>query len=104
MKKKEHKIVITTQESDQAGRLSKLLEDNGLDVVNFPLIQIEPIELNQQMKVYFDDLTVFTWLVFTSRNGVKAFLELYKQYKNQLPDLSANKIAAIGNPTAHILI
>ncbi|MCK5537058.1 MAG: uroporphyrinogen-III synthase [Bacteroidales bacterium] len=103
MKKANQKVVITTQEENQANRFTDLLENRGFNVVNYPMIRIESVQINDEIKKQFDSINDFTWLIFTSRSGVKAFIKLWNQYKNEIPDLSANKIATIGHATAKVL-
>jgi uroporphyrinogen-III synthase len=77
--------------------------DSGVNILNYPMISIDSVELNSEIIAQFDKLNEFDWVVFTSKNGVKSFLQLWKQHKNGIPDFTNIKIAAIGQATANIL-
>ena len=51
----------------------------------------------------FEELNSFTWLVFTSANGVKLFFDGMKERKVDVRSLSGIKIAAVGSGTAQVL-
>ena len=51
----------------------------------------------------FGELSSFTWIVFTSANGVKFFFEAMKERKMDVRSLSGIKIAAVGSGTAQVL-
>jgi len=61
--------VVVTRAREQESGLRRRLEALGADVIELPAIEIEPID------VVVPDLSVYTWLVFTSANGVDAFFE-----------------------------
>jgi uroporphyrinogen-III synthase len=80
--------VIVTRPRDQAGPLVQRLEELGLEVVECPLIEIEP----------FDDpvdVSGYEWVIVTSPNGAR---ELARRRSGPLP-----KIAAVGPGTAETL-
>jgi uroporphyrinogen III methyltransferase / synthase len=81
--------VIVTRPREQAGPLVARLEQLGLDVVECPLIEIEP----------FDDpieVDGYDWVVVTSPNGAG---ELLRRAAGSLP-----KVAAVGPGTAETLV
>ena len=80
--------VIVTRPRDQAGPLVARLEELGLEVVECPLIEIEP----------FDDavdVEGYEWVIVTSPNGAR---ELARRANGSLP-----KVAAVGPGTAETL-
>jgi uroporphyrinogen-III synthase len=80
--------VIVTRPRDQAGPLVERLEQEGLEVVECPLIEIEP----------FDDpvdVEGYDWVVVTSPNGAR---ELVRRASGPLP-----QVAAVGPGTAEAL-
>jgi uroporphyrinogen-III synthase len=80
--------VIVTRPRDQAGPLVERLEREGLEVVECPLIEIEP----------FDDpvdVEGYDWVVVTSPNGAR---ELVRRATAPLP-----QVAAVGPGTAEAL-
>jgi uroporphyrinogen-III synthase len=80
--------VVVTRPRDQAAPLVARLERLGLEVVECPLIEIEP----------FDgpvDVEGYEWLIVTSPNGAR---EVARRARGQLP-----KVAAVGPGTAEVL-
>ena len=84
--------------------IAKLLKKSNITFLNFPMIETLPSELNEEITKAFDELESIDWLVFTSRNGVKAFLKLWNEYnKKDFKKFANTKIATIGRSTASLL-
>src|SRR5918997_809322 len=66
--------VVVTRARAQAGELSAELEGLGAEVREFPTIEVRPPEDFGPLDAAIGDLDSFDWLVFTSVNGVDAFL------------------------------
>ncbi len=77
-----------------AGRMSSLLREKGAEPWDMSFMEIEP---NEEPLLDFSD---YGWLVFTSPNGVRVFLEKMRRERRDLRTLSAQKIAVIGPGTA----
>ncbi len=96
----EGKIFISTASADKADKLKYLLNAKGAEIVNFPLIEIKPAQDNRATIHHtLNNLADFTWLIFTSTNGVKYFFHWLDEL-NLAPDLSSYRIAVIGTATA----
>ena len=67
--------VVVTRARAQAGELSERLEALGAEVREFPTIEIRPPEDFGPLDAAIRDLDSFGWIVFTSVNGVDAFVE-----------------------------
>jgi uroporphyrinogen-III synthase len=80
--------VVVTRPRDQAGPLVRRLEDLGHDVVECPLIEIEPLPGAVEVQGY-------DWVIVTSPNGAR---ELVERASGDLP-----KVAAVGPGTAETL-
>jgi uroporphyrinogen III methyltransferase/synthase len=93
--------IVVTRALAQAGELSRELEALGAEVFEFPTIEIRPPEDFGPLDGAIRDLDYFDWIVFTSVNGVEAFVE---RLDRQGLDLRAvprgARIAAIGPATA----
>ncbi len=63
-----------------------------------PMIYTKTEELNTEVREAFDNLQNIDFLIFTSRNGVKAFFKLLQQAGRTLPEKT--KTAVIGKGTA----
>jgi uroporphyrinogen III methyltransferase / synthase len=81
--------VIVTRPREQAGPLTARIEELGHEVVECPLIEIEPIDDGPV------DTSGYDWLVVTSPNGAT---ELARRRTGALP-----RVAAIGPGTAEAL-
>jgi uroporphyrinogen-III synthase len=80
--------VVVTRPRDQAGPLVRRLEELGHDVVECPLIEIEPLPGAVEVESY-------DWVIVTSPNGARV---LVQRASGQLP-----KVAAVGPGTAETL-
>jgi uroporphyrinogen-III synthase len=80
--------VVVTRPRDQAGPLVRRLEELGHDVVECPLIEIEPLPGAVEVEGY-------DWVIVTSPNGAR---ELVERASGVLP-----KVAAVGPGTAETL-
>ena len=78
-------------------RISSELQDRGLSPWDMSFMEIRPT------KEPLPDLADYGWLVFTSPNGVRVFLDQWKQERRDLRSLYDKKIAVIGPGTAAVL-
>jgi uroporphyrinogen III methyltransferase/synthase len=93
--------VVVTRARAQAGELSVELERLGAEVYEFPTIQIQAPEDFGPLDAAIRDLDSFGWIVFTSVNGVEAFLERLRHHGLDLRAVPRRaKVAAIGPATA----
>jgi len=92
------RTVVVTRAREQASELRIRLEALGANVVEIPAIEIEPVPFT------VPDLGAYTWLVFTSANGVDAFFDQGLQASGRdARALAPVKIAVIGTGTARAL-
>jgi uroporphyrinogen III methyltransferase/synthase len=93
--------IVVTRARAQAGELSAKLEKLGAEVVEFPTIEIASPEDFGPLDGAIRELDLFDWLVFTSVNGVDAFVERLLHHDLDLRAVPrAAKVAAIGPATA----
>jgi uroporphyrinogen III methyltransferase / synthase len=93
--------VVVTRARAQAGELSGELEALGAEVFEFPTIEILPPEDFGPLDEAIRDLDSFDWIVFTSVNGVEAFVGRLKYHGLDLRAVPRRaKAAAIGPATA----
>jgi uroporphyrinogen III methyltransferase/synthase len=95
--------VMVTRTRAQAGRLSSLLKDLGAQVIERPVIRIEPIAPNPALEIVLDNLINFNWLILTSPNGASFFLNSLFARGFDARSLSGLKIAVIGPATGEAL-
>jgi uroporphyrinogen III methyltransferase / synthase len=92
---------VVTRARAQAGELSVELEKLGAEVLEFPTIEVRPPDDLGPLDAAIQDLDSFDWLVFTSVNGVEAFVERLERHGLDLRSVPREaKVAAIGPATA----
>jgi uroporphyrinogen III methyltransferase/synthase len=91
------KICVTRARS-QAPELSDKLRALGADVIEFPVIEIRPPADTAPLDRAIENLGGYDWLIFTSVNGVRYFMERLDASAADLRSLSA-RICAIGPAT-----
>lgn len=93
--------IVVTRARAQAGDLSRELEALGAEVVEFPTMVIRPPGDFAPLDKAIRELDGYDWLVFTSVNGVEAFVERLGEHGLDLRAVPrAARIAAIGPATA----
>jgi uroporphyrinogen III methyltransferase / synthase len=93
--------VVVTRARAQAGELSAGLERLGAEVLEFPTIEIRPPEDFGPLDAAIRELDSFGWIVFTSVNGVEAFMQRLRHHGLDLRAMPRGaKVAAIGPATA----
>ncbi len=103
------KRILVTRASKQAGALSDRLRKLGAIPVEFPIIQIAPPEdwvlldnaLHQLCAK--EEEPYYTWLVFTSANGVNICFDRLNTLAYNTNDIGKVRVAAIGPATAQAL-
>lgn len=90
-------------DSDMTMDPSAILESMGAEVIHAPMVEVRPITDAGPLDWAIDKLSEYDWLVFTSRYGVKFFLErLFSRGKDPRA-LGRIRIAVIGPGTADAL-
>jgi uroporphyrinogen III methyltransferase/synthase len=95
--------VVLTRPTDQSDRSAADLEDLGAEVLVAPTVTIGPPADGQPLDSAIDRLGTFEWLVFTSANGVRFFVDRLRTRGKDLRALGHLKLAAIGPITAEAL-
>jgi uroporphyrinogen III methyltransferase / synthase len=97
------KRVLVTRPRRQAGELVRRLVDLGAVPHVLPAVEIRPPAAWEPVDRALAQLPRYDWLVFTSANGVDAFLGRLLESGRDLRALSSIKLAAIGPKTADAL-
>lgn len=95
--------LIVTRPHESEGTLVGELCNLGAIVHDCPCISIEAIKENVALEQTIACLSTYSWLVFTSKNGVQIFFEALQTAGLDVRALSTAKIAAIGTQTAQSL-
>jgi uroporphyrinogen III methyltransferase/synthase len=90
--------IVVTRAADQADELSDRLRGLGADAVELPVISLEPPADPAPLDRAIEHLASYDWLIFTSVNGVRFFLNRLDQSWHDLRSLKA-RICAIGPAT-----
>lgn len=93
-----HRIVVTRARA-QASSLASQLRDLGADVVEAPMIKIEPIN-DEGLHARAAALDGVSMLIFTSRNGAERWFHTLRAAGLDARSLAGIRIAAVGNATA----
>lgn len=95
--------IVLTRHAEGSERLAGRLERLGAEVLSIPLIDIRP-ELDREAAVeVFKEFATYEWLVFTSRNGVRHFMDAFLEAFTDIRSLGFIRIAAIGSGTLEAL-
>jgi uroporphyrinogen III methyltransferase / synthase len=97
------KHVLVTRPRDQVASLVHALEELGAIVTALPTVEIHELADYSTLDQAIARLHLYQWLVFTSVNGVSAFMRRLRQQGRDLRALGSLKLAAIGPATAEAL-
>lgn len=97
------KVVVVTRSQQGSERLRTLLEESGAEVLSVPTIEIVPPADWSPVDAAARRLAAgeFTWVAFTSANGVDGFLSRLSVSPKDA--FSRVKVAAVGKSTAAAL-
>jgi uroporphyrinogen III methyltransferase/synthase len=95
--------VVVTRPRDQAADLTRLLEWHGARVLQQPVVEIGPPPDPSTVGSFLEALPSIGWLVFTSVNGVRAFVRELWASGRDVRHLAHVQLAAIGSQTAQAL-
>jgi uroporphyrinogen III methyltransferase/synthase len=90
--------IVVTRAADQAAELSDRLRALGADPIELPVIALESPADPAPLDRAIENLAGYDWLIFTSVNGVRFFIERLDQSRHDLRSLKA-RICAIGPAT-----
>lgn len=92
--------ILVTRAREQASRLTEELEAAGAQCVEAPTIRITEPDSFAALDEALLALSRYTWVAFTSPNGVKAFFKRLKLQGKDARYLGQLKVAVIGSETA----
>jgi uroporphyrinogen III methyltransferase/synthase len=97
------KRVVLTRAQEQAREFSLLLAAYGAEPVEVPTIQIVPPASWEAIDDAMTRLSTYQWLIFTSANGVRPFMDRLHAAGNDARALANLRLCAIGPRTAQEL-
>lgn len=95
--------IVITRPAIEAEHAAADLEALGAETLLAPTVEIRPIDDPGPLDRAIAQLDRFDWLVFTSANGVRHFLDRLETLGRDLRALGPLKLAAIGPATAEAL-
>lgn len=97
------KRILVTRPKNQSEHFVRLLESEGARAISFPTIEIKAPGSFRALDRAIKDIRNYDWILFTSVNGVSAFIERLRVKGKDLRELYGIKVAAIGEKTAEAL-
>jgi uroporphyrinogen III methyltransferase/synthase len=97
------RTIVVTRAAAQAQRFTQLLEAAGARVVEAPTIAIDAPPSWEPLDAALDGLDSFSWVIFTSVNGVAMVDRRLKVRGRTWADVQHRRVAAIGPATADAL-
>ncbi len=95
--------IVVTRARAQASKLSRRLQAEGAQVIEFPTIAISPPQSYRELDEALQRIGNYRWIIFTSPNGVEYFLKRLREKGKDLRHLALCRIGAIGEVTAKTL-
>jgi uroporphyrinogen III methyltransferase/synthase len=98
------KRVLVTRTREQAGDIVERLERLGAEAVEAPTIRVLPPDDFGPLDDAIASVSNFDWVVFTSANGVDAFMRRLQAGPGDVRELKGVRLCAIGPATAERLL
>lgn len=100
----QNKVLISTRPLGQNTELKELFEKEGAVLLEMPTIKIESAQLKGSEKAILKELRQFTWIVFTSPNGIHFFFKQIKMINGNYRLPSSVKLAVVGTKSKSVLL
>ena len=94
------KRILVTRARAQASGFADLLEANGAEVIQFPTIKIQSLDVDN---TYIRTINKYDWVIFTSVNAVEIFYERLRENGKDVRMFGGTKICAVGPKTVEAL-
>lgn len=94
--------ILITRALNQTEEFARKIMELGGEPVSLPVLSIEPVEDTALLEKALGRLGCYDWLIFTSVNGVRFFMEALRERNIDIREVKG-RIAAIGPATAAAL-
>ncbi len=91
-----------TRSRKESREFTRLIQDQGGEVIFLPTFRILPPESWQEMDGSLKDLSQFDWLLFSSGNAVESFFSRFDELELDKKVLIGLRIGAVGEKTAQL--
>jgi uroporphyrinogen III methyltransferase / synthase len=95
--------VLVTRAAEQADELSEPLLQLGAEVLTQPAIEIAPLSSHAELDHAIAAIDEYDYLVFSSRNGVRHFMDRWLERRGDVRGLAGVQLAVVGARTADAL-
>lgn len=97
--------VLITRPRAQANDFAEKLRSAGFEPIFFPVIEIHPVENNNELVEALENIQQYVWVVFTSINAVSLIVspQFLRKWGECPEGTKGIKIAAVGPKTAEAL-
>ncbi|HAZ63715.1 MAG TPA: uroporphyrinogen-III C-methyltransferase, partial [Armatimonadetes bacterium] len=92
--------IVVTRARAQASELVDLLLDQGAEVLELPVIAVNPRDVSVEFRHLVDEGTAYEWILFTSVNGVELFFQALTAAGGDARNLAGSRVGAVGSATA----
>ena len=92
------KRVLLTRQDNSA--LAKILQSKGVETISMPLIECSYNVNKDDASEFFDELSNYSWLTFSSPNAVRGFFKAFFAEFDDIRALGIARIACVGEATA----
>jgi uroporphyrinogen III methyltransferase/synthase len=97
------KRVVVTRSRDQASVFAEMLIDRGATTIEFPTIDVVPPASWEELDRAIQSIETYHWIIFTSANAVRFFMERLRGLGRDLRMLKGVNICTVGPRTAEAL-
>jgi uroporphyrinogen III methyltransferase/synthase len=94
--------IVLTRNCGQQSKMRVSLERLGAEVMDLPLIEIQPSEDRKLIAEVFAGIATYEWVVFTSANGARNFMKFFFRAYKDLRSFGPMRIACVGESTAGV--
>jgi uroporphyrinogen III methyltransferase/synthase len=95
--------IVVTRSRDQASAFVEMLIDRGATTIEFPTIDVVPPASWDELDRAINTVETYSWLIFTSANAVRFFMDRLRSLGKDLRTLKGVNICTIGPKTAETL-
>ncbi len=97
------KKILVTRQTRQAQSVIQKLQQSGAEVYHAPLIKFKKVYTAEQRGKIENLVKNYDWLFFTSENGVRFFMDAFKEFGPAISTIKNLNIAAVGKKTTKAL-
>lgn len=94
--------VVITRSEEKSKPFIEALHGLGLQTINYPTTKQVKALSSSEFEEYLSLLPSYDWLIFTSSNGVRFFVEAMEEIGQTVKNLPQIRVATVGEKTAQI--